>query len=116
MAGEARRGRRPQLARETAAEMISTPKGEHPMPEGIPPTEKVQEILSLVAEKVPPLIQGLINTVFSEQAGRSVGKAAVAFYTELKSGGIPEQTALEMTRDYINSFTKLGEMLKHGTS
>jgi hypothetical protein len=74
---------------------------------------KIKEILSVVSDKVPALIKGLVGSVFSEEAGRGMGKAAAAFYAELKAGGIPEETALEMTRDYIRNFTNLSDIFKN---
>lgn len=42
-----------------------------------------------------------------------MGKAAAAFYKELKDGGMPENVAVKMTEDYIGVFTSLGDILKH---
>ena len=83
------------------------------MTDDIPPADKIKEILSVVSEKLPALIQGLVGSVFSEEAGRAMGQAAAAMYAELKAGGIPDDTALEMTRDYVRNFTNLGEMFKN---
>ncbi len=79
----------------------------------MPKADKVKEILSVVSEKLPALLQGLIGSVFSEEAGRGMGKAAAAMFAELKAGGVPEETALEMTRDYVRNFTNLGEIFKN---
>jgi len=74
--------------------------------------EEVSEILGVVSEKVPALIKGLISSVFSEEAGRNMGKAAAAFYKELKEGGIPDEVALKMTREYMEAFTNFSEFIK----
>ena len=74
--------------------------------------EEVKEILSVVSTQVPTLIKSILASVFSEEAGRSMGKAAGAYYKELKDSGIPEQVAVKMTEDYMRTFTSLGEMLK----
>jgi len=74
--------------------------------------EEVSQILGVVSEKVPALIKGLISSVFSEEAGRNMGRAAAAFYKELKEGGIPDEAALKMTKDYIAAFTNVSEFLK----
>lgn len=74
--------------------------------------EEVKEILSAVSTQVPTLIKGILASVFSEEAGRSMGKAAGAYYKELKDSGMPEQVAVKMTEDYMRTFTNLGEMLK----
>ncbi|MFQ6068247.1 MAG: hypothetical protein ACE5KD_01765, partial [Candidatus Bathyarchaeia archaeon] len=42
----------------------------------------------------------------------NMGKAAAAFYKELKDSGIPNDIALKMTEDYMGTFTSLGNILK----
>jgi len=74
--------------------------------------EEVSEILAVVSSQVPALIKGLISSVFSEEAGRNMGKAAAAYYKELKAGGIPDNVAIKMTEDYMGLFTKISEAFK----
>ncbi|UCH32603.1 MAG: hypothetical protein JSV05_04290 [Candidatus Bathyarchaeota archaeon] len=74
--------------------------------------EEVKEILSVVSTEVPTLIKNIIATVFSEDAGRNMGKAAAAFYKELKESGMPDEVALRMTEDYMKTFTGFGDLLK----
>jgi ERCC4-type nuclease len=81
--------------------------------------ENIREILGVVSSEVPALIKSLLASVFSEEAGRSMGKAAAAYYKELKQGGMPEEVAVKMTQDYMRTFTSLGDMLRshgHGKS
>ena len=75
--------------------------------------EEVKEILTVVSEKVPALIKGLVGSVFSEEVGREMGKAVGAFYSELKKSDLPAETILEMTKDYVRNFTNFSEILKH---
>ena len=74
--------------------------------------EELREVLSVVSQQVPSLIKGIIASVFSEQAGADMGKAAGAFYKGLKDAGIPEETAVKMTENYISTFTSLGDVMK----
>jgi hypothetical protein len=74
--------------------------------------EEVRQILSAVSTEVPALIKSIISAVFSEEAGRNMGRAAAAFYKELKESGIPDDVAVKMTEDYIGVFTSLGDILK----
>jgi len=74
--------------------------------------EEVKEILSAVSTQVPALIKSVLASVFSEEAGRTMGKAAAAYYKELKEGGMPEDVAVKMTEDYMKTFTSLGSMLQ----
>ena len=74
--------------------------------------EDIAEILSVVSDKVPALIKGLVSAVFSEESARSMAKAAATYYKELKAGGFPDDLALKMTQDYVGVFTKIGEVIK----
>ncbi len=74
--------------------------------------EEVRQILSAVSTEVPALIKSIVSAVFSEEAGRNMGRAAAAFYKELKEGGMPDDVAVKMTEDYIKVFTSLGDVLK----
>jgi len=75
--------------------------------------KKVEDILTVVSEKVPSLIGGIIGTLFSESAGREMGKAVAAFYSELKTSELPDEVAMEMTKDYFKSLTNLGQHLRN---
>lgn len=78
--------------------------------------EEVKEILGVVSKEIPALIKGIIGSIFSEEAGKDMGRAAAAFYKELKEGGMPEETAVKMTENYIGVFTSLGDVLKGAMS
>lgn len=74
--------------------------------------EELKEILGVVSSEVPALIKSVLASVFSEEAGRNMGKAAAAYYKELKDGGLPEQVAVKLTEDYMRTFTSIGDMLR----
>jgi len=76
--------------------------------------ENVKELLGVVSTEVPAMIKSIVSTVFSEEAGRNMGKAAAAYYKELKAGGLPEEVAVKLTQEYMQTFTNLGSMLKFG--
>ena len=73
---------------------------------------EVREVFKTLSEEIPNLIRGVIESIFSAEAGRNMGAAAANFYKELKSGGIPEDVAIKMTQDYIRTFTDLGAILR----
>jgi hypothetical protein len=73
---------------------------------------EIKEILGVVSAEVPGLIKSIIASVFSEEAGKSMGKAAAAFYKELKDGGMPDAVAVKMTENYIGVFTSLSDIMK----
>ncbi len=74
--------------------------------------KNIKEILGVVSTEVPALIKSLLASVFSEEAGRNMGKAAAAYYKELKQGGLPEEVAVKLTEDYMRTFTSFGDMLR----
>ena len=84
--------------------------------EKIEDAEEIREILGVVSKEVPALIKSIIGSVFSEEAGRDMGKAAAAFYKELKEAGMPEETAVRMTENYVSVFTSLGDVMKNAVS
>jgi hypothetical protein len=88
-----------------------TKKDDRKLP--ISEAQEVKEILSVVSSEVPALIKGLIASVFSEEAGRNMGKGAAAYYKSLKEGGLPEDVAVKMTQDYVQTFTSFGEVFKN---
>jgi hypothetical protein len=74
--------------------------------------ENIKEILGVVSAEVPSLIKNILGSVFSEEAGKNMGKAAAAYYKELKNGGLPEPVAVKLTEDYMRTFTSIGDMLR----
>jgi len=74
--------------------------------------ENIKEILQVVSSEIPSMIKSILSSVFSEEAGRNMGKAAAAYYKELKDGGLPEPIAVKMTEEYMRTFTSLGDMLR----
>jgi len=77
--------------------------------------ENIKEILNIVSSEVPALVKNLLGSVFSEEAGRNMGKAAAAYYKEMKAGGLPEQVAVKLTEDYMRTFSSIGDMLRSGS-
>jgi len=75
--------------------------------------KNIKEILSVVSTEIPGLIKSILSSVFSEEAGRNMGKAAAAYYKELKTGGLPETVAVQLTQEYMRTFTSIGDMLKN---
>jgi len=78
---------------------------------GMEDAEEVKAILGVVSKEIPALIKGIVSSVFSEEAGRDMGKAAGAFYKELKESGMPDEIAVKMTENYISVFTSLGDIM-----
>jgi len=78
--------------------------------------EEVKEILKAVSEGIPALIKGIMGSIFSEETGGNMGRAAANFYKELKAAGMPDDVAVRMTENYIKTFTDLGSLVKEAMS
>lgn len=65
------------------------------------PTKEIGELLDEVTDKLPKLFSGLISTMYSADAGKSIGQAVGAMYKEMIDMGIPKEDALQMARDYM---------------
>jgi len=71
---------------------------------------QTQEILSAISSEIPLMIKNILLMVFSEDSGKTLGKAAAAYYKELKQGGLPEEVAIRLTEDYMRAFTSLADL------
>ncbi len=78
----------------------------------MPKPEEIAGILAAISKEVPGLVKGILDALFSPQAAADMGKAVATFYKSLKDGGIPEEQALSMTKDYLGTLTKWSETLK----
>lgn len=74
--------------------------------------EEVAEIFETLSTQLPKMIRGILDSLFSPQAAASMGKAVAEFYKNLKEGGIPEEEAIAMTKNYLSTLTSWGEMMK----
>jgi len=75
--------------------------------------EELTQVLDVVSDRIPRLITALRDTIYSEAAGREMGKAVGAFYRELIQAGIEPREALSMARSYISA---LQDVLKKSTA
>jgi len=79
-----------------------------------PPAEDLGQVLDVISEKAPGILAAIRDAVFSEEAGRSFGKAVGAFYKELVDAGIPAEEAVKMSRNYIVSLEKAMSQMQPG--
>ena len=63
--------------------------------------DDLKEILGVVTDKVPGLLKGLRNVLYSKDAAENMADAVATFYTKLVEAGIPKDQAMEMTRGYM---------------
>ena len=67
----------------------------------------------MVSEKVPTLLSNIMNTLYSGEAGKNMGRAVGNFYRELIDSGIPEQDAKEMAREYLFTLKSVTDAFKN---
>jgi hypothetical protein len=65
--------------------------------------DKMPKMLEAVSDKMPELLTKLLRTLYSQESAREMGKAVGTLYKELVDAGIPHDTALKMTTDYMFS-------------
>ena len=56
--------------------------------------QNVKELLSAVSTEIPTMIKSIMSQFFSEEAGRNMGKAAAAYYKELKTADFQTKSQL----------------------
>ncbi len=70
--------------------------------------EHVKEILDVVSEKIPKLIENLTDILYGEKSSAKFGKAVASFYKELVDSGMTKDQAYELTQQYMSSLNLSG--------
>ena len=70
---------------------------------GMPDPEKIKEILDVVSEKIPGLLKELSGLLYSPKSAKQYAEAAATFYKELKSAGMTDEQAFELTSQYLST-------------
>jgi hypothetical protein len=73
--------------------------------EAVESPEDIAYILDTVSDKVPTMIKGIIGAFFSPEAAKDMAKSVAEFRKTLIEGGIPEDEAMRMTREYMQTVT-----------
>jgi hypothetical protein len=79
--------------------------------EHMPDPEKIKEILDIVAEKIPGLLKELSTLLYGPESAKKYAQAAAIFFKELKSAGMTDQQAYDLTQQYMSTLN-LGQMMK----
>lgn len=62
---------------------------------------EIAGIFDVMTERLPKLMAAVKDSLFSERAGREIGRAVGAFYQELLAANISESEAAALTRSYL---------------
>ncbi len=63
--------------------------------------DDLREVLGVVSEKVPGLLRGLRDVLYSVEAAEGMAGAVATFYKKLVDAGIPREDAMDMARGYM---------------
>ncbi len=63
--------------------------------------EDLREVLEVVSDKVPSLLRGLRDVLYSKESAENMADSVGTFYKKLVESGIPKDDALEMARGYM---------------
>jgi len=77
------------------------------MDKGEGKVEDLREILSIVSEKVPSLLKGLRDILYSPEAAENMAGAVATFYKKLVEAGIPPEEAMDMAKGYMVNLREL---------
>jgi hypothetical protein len=69
--------------------------------------EELREILSIVSDKVPNLLRGLRDILYSPEAAENMAGAVATFYRKLVEAGIPKEEAMDMAKGYMINLREL---------
>jgi len=62
---------------------------------------ELRDVLDVVADKIPSLLRGLRDVLYSKESAENMAESVGTFYKKLVESGIPKEDALEMARGYM---------------
>ncbi len=69
--------------------------------------EDIKEILEVVTEKVPELLEALSDILYSKENAVKYGEAIATFYKTLVDAGMETDQAFELTEKYMSSLSPM---------
>ncbi len=77
----------------------------------------VKEILNVVSEKIPALLNSLADVLYGKEQSVKYGQAVAGFYKSLKESGMTDEQAYELTKQYMSAMNlggMIGQALRGG--
>jgi hypothetical protein len=71
------------------------------------PVKEFSALMDLMGEKLPDILTAILGTLYSETAGRNMGKAVGAFYQELLASGLTQALAEDMAKEYLQTMAQM---------
>lgn len=78
----------------------------------MPKPEDIKEILNVISEKIPALLNGLTDSIYGKDASAKFGAAVANFYKTLKDSGMTDEQAFKLTEQYMSSLNLAGIISK----
>ena len=78
---------------------------------------EVKEILDVVSEKIPALLNNLTDVLYGAQQAEKYGKAVAGFYKSLKDAGMTDDQAFQLTQKYMAAMSfpeMIGDAIRGG--
>lgn len=72
--------------------------------------EEVKEILTVVSEKIPALLNSLADVLYGREQAKKYGEAVAGFYKTLKDSGMTDEQAFDLTQKYMSAMN-LGDLI-----
>ena len=70
--------------------------------------EEVKEILEVVSEKIPALLNSLTDVLYGKEQATKYAQAVAGFYKALKESGMTDAQAYELTQAYMSNLNLAG--------
>ncbi|HUV24002.1 MAG TPA: hypothetical protein VMW26_01085 [Methanomassiliicoccales archaeon] len=82
----------------------------------MPDAESLKEIMTVMSQTVPELLEKITKVIYDSQEGTKMGKSVASFYSTLVESGIPKDQAYELTRSFMASASLGGTISSLGGS
>jgi len=74
--------------------------------------EEIKEILEVVSDKVPKLLEEITDALFSPEKAEKFGETVAKFYKSLVDSGMNPDQAFELTQKFMDSSSPGGMIAK----
>lgn len=71
----------------------------------------IREVFQILSEQLPKLLEAVTKVLYNAQEGEKFGQSVAGFYKALKSAGMTNTEAFELTKEYMSTLS-LGGLLK----
>ena len=74
--------------------------------------QEVKEILDVVSEKIPKLLEDITEALFSPEKAEKFGETVAKFYKSMVESGMSPEQAFELTQKFMDSSSPGGMIAK----